>query len=509
MTERTEVPRNAWKGTAPIVKLKKSGQLQGHAAWAYLVVSSEQQADTLDDQQAWADRTARAHGWEITRWFKDTSTGKSGARKLLDDLVEALRAMKPAERPARVLMTRLDRLGRGDGLEPIEYFAKIRTLGPVIHTREDGDNAIHRASDALKPILRVLTGALENEARRDKMIEKWRNWKAGGRKGLLRPYGIATDEHGHDVALEPQAEFVRKAFQLRVQGLGHVAIGNYLREHAPPMIYKNPRKKLSEHRMRWTRGSVPQMLRNEAYRGVVVDEALWDEVQFVQRWVPPKKTVKWEWPLSGTLRCYCGYSMTGQASGGSCNRCKGRDHRHERVRYYVCSERTHVGVEPTRSNQGPPTSSKPHSRFVRADLLEEKFADLLKQMAGSRSSSHDSRPRNGCQRDRDKRSRTVCANWATSSPAPNYAANAFGHYTKRDTCGTRIYSNASTRSPWKPVRLSRNLRGYGPRSRSRNASAVPPGAPSKCFGARRRFGPMRTLRTGNSLQPQSLDIAAD
>ena len=134
--------------------------------WTFLVVSSDRQAETLADQEKWAQKVAAANGWTITNTFRSVSTGKNGTRQLLEDLLTALRASKKAQRPERVLMIRLDRAGRGLAIEPLAALAEIYRLGVMVHTREDGDVNIARASDAIKPILRVLTGALENEAMR-------------------------------------------------------------------------------------------------------------------------------------------------------------------------------------------------------------------------------------------------------------------------------------------------------------------------------------------------------
>jgi hypothetical protein len=64
------------------------------------------------------------------------------------------RATERSERPQRALMVRLDRLGRGLGLEALAALSEIVQLGVTIHTRQDGDY--------------TLNGAIENEARRDK-----------------------------------------------------------------------------------------------------------------------------------------------------------------------------------------------------------------------------------------------------------------------------------------------------------------------------------------------------
>jgi hypothetical protein len=51
-------------------------------AWAYLVVSSEAQAETLAHQEAWANEVARAHSWTITSTFRGVSSGRLGTECL-------------------------------------------------------------------------------------------------------------------------------------------------------------------------------------------------------------------------------------------------------------------------------------------------------------------------------------------------------------------------------------------------------------------------------------------
>ena len=75
-----------------------------------------------------------------------------------------VRATERIERPQRVLMVRLDRLGRGLGLEALAALSEIVQLGVTIYTCQDGDYTLSRASESLLPLMRIVTGAIENEA---------------------------------------------------------------------------------------------------------------------------------------------------------------------------------------------------------------------------------------------------------------------------------------------------------------------------------------------------------
>jgi DNA invertase Pin-like site-specific DNA recombinase len=70
-----------------------------NAAWAYLLVSSGEQADSLPNQRSWAQKCAASHGWTITNYFDGVGTGKYGPRKNYDEMRAALRRLRPSERP--------------------------------------------------------------------------------------------------------------------------------------------------------------------------------------------------------------------------------------------------------------------------------------------------------------------------------------------------------------------------------------------------------------------------
>jgi DNA invertase Pin-like site-specific DNA recombinase len=97
--------------------------------WAYLVVSDPGQAHTLPDQEEWARDYAAMHGWDLTKIYRGVDSGRAGTRGLCDRMVDAIEALPKESRPSRVLMIRLDRIGRGTGLGPFLAFAKLCSLG--------------------------------------------------------------------------------------------------------------------------------------------------------------------------------------------------------------------------------------------------------------------------------------------------------------------------------------------------------------------------------------------
>jgi len=329
------------------------------AVWLYFVVSSDRQAETLEFQRSRLEEIVAANGWRVTRTFPDNpengvSTGKCGARELLEALLTALELQPKAQRPQRVLMTRLDRMGRGIGLDSIAALAKIHKLGVIVHTLEDGDNVFNRASDVLKPVLRIFTGALENEARSDKSRAGHARRRAQGKHSSGHaPYGTVMID-GIASAYEPEAAIVRQIFERRLEGWGYNRLAKWAGKAAPA-------KRLTDgslRKLRWGCSTVARLIGCTTLRGVVVDPEIFDRAQSIkgQSFIVNRIT-HWPWPLRGALRCTCGQMLTTAASGPKNNR----------IRYYTCRN---VAL---------------HQRYPhhRADRLEERFAQLLQQIVTS------------------------------------------------------------------------------------------------------------------------------
>jgi len=321
-------------------------------AWAYLVVSSEQQADTLDHQHAWAISLASDRGWQITKVFRGVSSGRDGTRGLLEELLVELRKTPAAERPQRVLMIRLDRLGRGLGLEALAAIAEIARLKVLIHTRQDGDYTLSRASDSILPLMRVVTGAIENEARRDKARAVYTRRRANNAVlSNKRPYGLKL-EAGRDIPQEPQDQAVRLAFELSINGYGLAAIGTRLRAFAAPKAYVNGRT----HATNWTSVRVAKLLRNPAYRGTLVEPGMWDDVQTLRAASSTTRSnSRYPWPLGGTINCSCGRLLIGSIHGSPPRR------------VYRCTEKTIHG----------------HNLTYSAARLETVFEDVLAHLSAT------------------------------------------------------------------------------------------------------------------------------
>jgi DNA invertase Pin-like site-specific DNA recombinase len=324
-------------------------------AWGYYAVSSSPQEATLADQEAWAKDVARARGWEITRSFSGTASGRLGVRTILEQLIAELTAIPKTQRPDRILLIRLDRTGRV-ALETIAALARIKKLGVILHTRTDGDVKLETALDTLRPIFELVSAEIENSGRSDKMRAVHARWREAGKHLGPPPYGTEKDAERRLIAKEPQASFVRRAFEMRATGAGFKRIARDVGRFAPPQGTYAGRP----HASAWHPNTVDKLLSCRSYRGLVVDADLWDLVQTVHN--PDFRTLRasrvYPWPLSGVLHCWCGWTMGGVASGK-----EGR-----RVRYYSCRHPRYHGDDARPS--------------IRADRAEGWFVDGVRRLAG-------------------------------------------------------------------------------------------------------------------------------
>lgn len=322
-------------------------------AWALLVVSSEGQSATLPDQRAWANATAAERGWAIERVFEDVSSGKRGVRRLLTEMITALREARPASRPAWVLMIRADRVGRGRIAESQIALHEIVDLGCRIWTRNEGELKLDTAMDQLISAARQATAAFENEVRAEKAAAYYGKRRTSGAPSVTnkRPYGLRVIKGGQLELVPGEAEIVAKIFEMRIAGAGCTTIGKAVAPIAPLPLRADGSARKSPPR--WKPYTIIRMIRNRKYRGTIVDELTWHRAQAEpvhlagRHW---NTSPVYPWPLAGAIRCWCGAAMYGQPGG----------HPSRRIRYYACNQ-------PARHRR----------KLVRADDLEGQFYSLL------------------------------------------------------------------------------------------------------------------------------------
>lgn len=290
-------------------------------AWAYLVVSSQRQDETLIDQEHWARAEATANGWEITRVFSAVSTGKSGVRKLLTQLVSEMHKTPDDRRPQRVLMLRLDRVGRGKLADSLWAMRELEDMGCIIHTRDGGDELLDEPMKELIAAVKLAAAADENRVRREKSVAFHARKRAAGEYASKPPYGFVFLDK-HLAPYEPEAAVVRQLFEKRVAGFGYQRLAQLAAAIAPAKIRPNGEFAAFS----WGGNTVVSILRNPRYRGTIVSETLWDDVAALRGAIRERPAARWPWPLRGAVRCTCGATLLGEASGREGSR----------TRYYVC-----------------------------------------------------------------------------------------------------------------------------------------------------------------------------
>lgn len=209
------------------------------------------------------------------------------------------------------------------------------------------------------------TAAVENERRRDKSINKYISKRNNGEHiGNRLPYGLKreprfpSDLNGTIVPDGKCADAVREAFKLRLQGLGYQSIGRRLATFAPPHKFKAGKN----HPVEWIPNRVSQLLKTRSYVPHIIDEATFIRAQRVSEASSSKDRSgnrAYPWPLSGTMRCFCGKMLIGTVCGGTKTR--------PSYRYYGCRFEAHNG----------------RIFLVPAEILEQQFLDLLARLKAS------------------------------------------------------------------------------------------------------------------------------
>ncbi|MDB5092118.1 MAG: recombinase family protein [Candidatus Eremiobacteraeota bacterium] len=291
------------------------------SAWALLVVSSSKQVDTLDDQRAWAEATARERGWRLAHTVKGVASGKAGPRTIVKDLLRQLRDLAAEDRPAWVLMIRLDRVARGPIVETQLVVHDLKMLGVRVWTREDGELRNETAMEQLLVAVKATVSSQENEVKRDKAIATYAKRRAAKLPvSNQRPLGLRLGDGGKDEPNEPFAEVIRTLFRLRVEGMGLGSIARALLAITPDYTYKNGKTV----QVRWTPQRVIKVLEQRAYVGVIVDEVTFQRARRAR--ASGRPATRNANPLAGALHCPCGRTLTSTTWGRS----------PRRIRYYVC-----------------------------------------------------------------------------------------------------------------------------------------------------------------------------
>ena len=327
--------------------------MKNSIAWAYLVVSSEDQSDSIVHQLAWAKDTAEKRGWTLARIFDGVASGKTGVRTKFEEMLTGLRALPKEERPEYILLTRLDRIGRGDLTRSMVALQSVNELGPKVWSREEnGEVKVDGAMLQLIAAVKFAVAAQENEVRIDKAkatyTQRRKARETDPRRAVTSkgPYGTRF-EGGYLVAQEPEADAIRMMFAMRLEGFGSHVIAKKMHDVAPPIVQKNG----VTRPLRWDSDLVGKLLKRYSYVDAqVVSESDWHRAQAMRQRPGGSRPLVHDWPLSGALKCSCGTPLRGMTNTRN------------QLFYYGCPDRY-----------------RKHGKFVlhRREKMEEQFWSLI------------------------------------------------------------------------------------------------------------------------------------
>jgi DNA invertase Pin-like site-specific DNA recombinase len=337
-----------------------------NTAWAYLTVSSGEQADSIPNQRSWAEKCAAQHGWTITREISGPGSGKDGPRVKYEEMMAALRRLSAAQRPEWVLMIRLDRVGRGANIGQMQTaLYELHELGVRVWTREGGEERQDDIMAQLITAVKLTAGAQENANKRDKADQYYERMREAQqanpriRTSSKPPYGVrcvtpVIGQPGHFEPKEPEAQAIRRMFELRSQRVGPAEIARRVQaEFGPPA----PRNGKSSAK-RWHADYISKMLTSKVYvHAGVVSQQMFDLANVPLSRAGGRRDKVYVYPLARAIRCTCGSRIHGQAGGTK---------KYGYTLYYIC-----------------PNRSKAHDQtlYWRVDHLEQQFADFLQQFA--------------------------------------------------------------------------------------------------------------------------------
>jgi DNA invertase Pin-like site-specific DNA recombinase len=229
-------------------------------------MSTSRQEDSIAQQQAWADPTARREGVEIVRTFADRGIAgdESLTRPDLLAMIEFCAKEAKAGRPVEVLMCwDLDRFSRANSIVMNAMLAQLIDVGVTrVLTREgwlDLDDEIDRAMMNVKQefgkaaYVKSVSSGITRAALKRAKEGRWN----GGR----RPYGYTVAADGKLAVGETRAaEAVRWMFrEMADRDTSLLRLAEQLQgEGVPPPVGKSGR---------WTRDNVRTILRNPIYTG--------------------------------------------------------------------------------------------------------------------------------------------------------------------------------------------------------------------------------------------------
>lgn len=239
--------------------------------WLYARLSNDDDAEqnSLENQLRIAEDFALAHGHTVVGSSSDDN--RSGMRFDREGLEQLSRAAE-AESIDGVIVKDLSRLGRHRVQTAlyIEYLLQlgVRVLSATerLDTANDNDDLI------------IGLHALMNDCYARDIGRKVRaGYRQKQQTGLVikAPFGYEKDRNSNQIVLHPEAaETVKQIYEWYLSGLGQKESArrlNSLRRKTPAQIQDGRCRKEQQKPYLWTYNSVRNVLREEAYTGVLVN----------------------------------------------------------------------------------------------------------------------------------------------------------------------------------------------------------------------------------------------
>jgi DNA invertase Pin-like site-specific DNA recombinase len=318
--------------------------------WAYCRVSTlkGEQELSLDEQIRWAQVFARERGARI-RIFRERASAKTiVGRPVCSEMLAELE-QPTSELPGMVVATSFDRLSR-DMTDTLVLARAVRSAGVKLYIRDRGEVSMTSFADQAALVGQAMGGHAENDARSSRARASWERRRREGKPTSNKsPYGLQLRGE-RDVPEPVSAAWVHRGFQWYAKGIGTPRIAREFAKNAPPhrvatsRVGADGKPIIRERAHVWEDNRVRKMLRQQRYRGTVVEEALFDRVQRLLAEKPHWRQQRtYEYPFSGAIKCAgCGRSFHGRASGGQVRRKQLADGswkqypRYRRIRYYEC-----------------------------------------------------------------------------------------------------------------------------------------------------------------------------
>ncbi|WP_158729042.1 MULTISPECIES: recombinase family protein [unclassified Flavobacterium] len=183
-----------------------------------------------------------------------------------------------------------------------------------------------------------------------------------GKTHGMKPYGYQRDENNNFIIFEEEAQYIRKMFNLSLQGIGSYTIANILNEEGAPTKFnrfKGKIKRINEFtknvtefeksNVKWRGNVVYDMLTNPIYKGIriwnkkdinkrievkidvqIIEDDLWDKVNenLPKNIKNVGKRADYHYLLNGIIKCgHCGNEVLGKKrpkGNDNSYKCKGK-----------------------------------------------------------------------------------------------------------------------------------------------------------------------------------------